>query len=347
MKLGIDTYIFPNKKVEDIDAFYWKYNTVDLDQMTSYNNYRDKITWVYNAALHNIKTVGHCLKWCAKRAKYGIGVYRLPNNIIPGFLYRPTSWYVQYHLEDLQPKLLELGNFARKNKIRLTFHAPMTTVLNSINSKTVSNSLFTISKLLFLYESMGYDLNRFHSHGCTICTHVGGREGGLENLANVLQTVDDKVLNVLAIENDDKIYSAEDLLNADLPVSIILDTHHNWCLTGNYIKPKSHLFKSIAKTWKHSTPIIHASMPRYEYCKSVYGDVEIASVKCRDLLPNKALLEAKCGLNNLRPHSKTIYSHAFKNYIKQFLKVSDVMIEAQYCNLATLKLGKFIKRSGK
>ena len=344
MWLGIDTYIFPTKKMRDVDSYLWKHTPLDLDQMPNFDNYIDKKKWVYNVARHNIKIVQRNLKYCVKKSKYKVGLYRLPNNLIPGFLYRPTSWYIQDHLEDIKPLLFEIGEYARQNKIRLTFHAPMTVVLNSINQYVVSNSIFTLNKLVWLYQSMGFDTTRFHSHGITICLHVGGKQGGIENFKAVLRTLSKDVLNLIAVENDDKLYSVEDLVLADLPIPIIADLHHNWCLTGEYIEPKSMLYKQVKDSWDSITPIIHASMPRYECCKWYYGDVKVNQLDCWTDLPDREALMSKCTLQNLRPHSKTIYSYAFKHYLSTFLKYSDIMIEAQNCNLATTSLGKWIVR---
>lgn len=339
MNLGIDSYIFPTKA--SLGKKYLKrYNTIDISQMPELP-YESKVNWIVAASLHNIKCIRNCVKYCAK---HNIGLFRVPNNIIPGFFNRWTNWWFKDDQQVLD-SLESLGKYARSKKIRLTFHAPMTVVLNSVNPKVVQNSVFTLEAITKVYRWMGYEVDSFHPFGSTICVHVGGSSGGVDLFKANLNLLSSQCLNLVAVENDDKIYTVQNLVNAELGIPIIMDLHHQWIKTGKYVLPKSSLAQQVYSSWKNVIPVIHVSMPRKQFTKWAFGDMSITKTKTItyiDKLPNLDLLLSKVPLNKLRPHSKTIYAKCFKTYIKKWLDYSDVMIEAQYCSIASIKLRRWI-----
>ena len=339
MNLGIDSYIFPTKK-SLAKKYLKKYTTVDISQMPELP-YESKVNWIISASLHNIKCIKNCLKYCIR---HNIGFFRIPNNIIPGFFNRWTGWLFKCDPQVLDA-LEDLGKFARSKKIRLTFHAPMTVVLNSVNPKVVQNSVFTLEAITKVYRWLGYEVDKFHPFGSTICVHVGGSAGGIDSFKSNLSLLSSQCLNLIAVENDDKLYKVQDLLDVNLDIPIIMDLHHQWIKTGKYILPKSDLAKQVRATWRNVVPLVHASMPRKQFTSWAFGDMKITKNKPTtyiDRLPNLDLLLNKTDLNKLRPHSNTIYAKCFKIYIKKWLNYSDVMIEAQYCSIASVRLRKWL-----
>lgn len=346
MSIGIDTTIYAPSNLSDfaVSEWNWDYGYLDESQMPD-SSFNVRSKWIEASAKHNIKTLKNCLRYIVKKSKkydkVDLKFYRMPL-ILPFFNYVWTSGIYNELQEELRPYLLDVGDYARKHKIRLTMHAPMTVVLNSVKEQVVKNSIYTLKRICVLYEWLGYDTSKFHDHGIGVTTHIGGREGGVENYIINLNKLSKNVRNILQVENDDKIYTVEDCFKTKLPV--VLDIHHDWIVKGKYFESD---YSKILKTWKNVRPKVHASMPRRDLIDWCYNDnVLLTSNKKFKVYADLPTVEElnKVSKDKLRTHGDFIYGQSMKDLLLGFSQVADIMVEMRGCNLASEKLCKSFDR---
>lgn len=347
MSIGIDTTIYakPNTLTElEMSEWNWKYGYLDESQLPE-SSFSVRKKWIEASSKHNIKTLKNCLRYIVKRSKVfsyiDLKFYRMPL-ILPFFNMQWAKAIYNDLIEELNPYLLDVGDYARKHNIRLTIHAPMTVVLNSVKDYVVKNSIYTLKQITYIYELMGYNTNKFHDFGIGITTHIGGREGGVENYIQNLNKLPKTVRNILQVENDDKIYTVEDCLKTKLPV--VLDLHHDWIIRGFYLEDN---YDKILKTWKNVRPKIHASMPRRDLIEWCYNDSLLLTkkntFKVYADLPTIEELN-KISKDKLRAHGDFMYGKSMKDLLLDYSNYADIMVEMRGCNLASEELCKSLNK---
>lgn len=339
--IGIDTTIYAPKDLSEMDkeTWNWEFGYLNETQLPD-SSFNIKKKWIEASCKHNIKALKNCLKYCVKVSKtfkkYDLKFYRMPI-ILPFF----TCYWAQMIYKELLPELedylLDIGDYAKKHKIRLTMHAPMTVCLNSVKDNVIKNSVYTLKQLTKIYELLGYDTSKFHEYGIGITTHIGGREGGTDKYIETISSLDKNVINVLQVENDDKIYTVEDCLKIGLPV--VLDIHHDWIVKGKYFVGN---YSKILKTWKNVKPKIHASMPKKELIDWCFSDNTLITPNNKKFkvyadLPTVNELN-KISKDKLRAHGDFIYGKSMKDLLLDYCDYADIMVEMRGCNLASEKL---------
>ena len=334
MKVGTDTQILVESKLGESEKYkYYSATTLNIKEILAVANHNIKTT------LNSLKYLVSCNK-LNKNKEVDCLMYRLYWDIIPYFTCRYRSYLFKKNIvAEFAPGLKEIGKYARKHNIRLSFHAPMNCVLNSVKDIVLANSIYELNQLTYIFKLMGYNTNKWHPYGCTICTHCGSKEGGVKNYIKGFMQLSSEAKNFVAVENDTSCFSAKDLLPIADYCPIILDIHHNWLNTGKYLKSTGKTAKLIRKSWKKCTPKIHCSMPQKELLDGIYEDVIFKSkpegrLELKMGLPNFNIINSVVSKQKLNKHSSYIWSKSIIDYCKEF--DSDVMIEAQMCSLASL-----------
>ena len=119
--------------------------------------------------LLNANDLLHYLQW---NNDHKIKLFRLGSELFP--------WHDQYELHQLPQfneiakKLLECGNYARENGIRITTHPGPFNVLGSPNPEVVRRTLISLERHSETFDIMGFE----PSFENKINIHVGGSYGG-------------------------------------------------------------------------------------------------------------------------------------------------------------------------
>ena len=154
----------------------------------------------------------------------------------------------------------ETGNDARRlvqnaHDLRLSFHPDQFVVLNSPNPKTLAHSLAELNHQAEVAEWIGADTINIHGGGA-----YGDKPTALRALRANIERLPAPVRSRLTLENDDKVYTPEDLLPvcADTGVPLVYDVHHHRCLPdGLSIEDATDRARA---TWNRE-PLFHLSSP--------------------------------------------------------------------------------------
>ena len=101
-----------------------------------------------------------CLEVLKYNLKNKIFVYRLSSDMIP--------WFSEFSLEELPDytkicnQLKKIGDYAKSNDIRLSFHPGPYTVLASESEAVVDKSIDDLNKHSLLMDLMGLDATRYY-----------------------------------------------------------------------------------------------------------------------------------------------------------------------------------------
>jgi UV DNA damage endonuclease len=118
-------------------------------------------------------------------------------------------------------------------------------------------------------------------------------------------------------------------------VALVLDVHHHFIRTGEYILPTDDRFKRIIDSWRGVRPVIHYSYSRDEHLPVGFK---------HDTMPDmNGLLEAGHKKQKLRAHSDYYPNPVVNEYALSFLEYGDIMCESKMKNLASIQLYEFWK----
>ena len=153
----------------------------------------------------------------------------------------------------------EVGKFIKANNLRISMHPDQFVVINSPNADIVERSVAELRYQCSLLEYMNLGPD------AKVQIHVGGMYG--DKLASTNRFIEsykllpDEIKKRLVIENDDRLYSAQDCLNIyeAVGVPIIFDNLHFDCLNNQ--ENMLDAFELTANTWqaKDGIPMIDYS----------------------------------------------------------------------------------------
>ncbi len=199
----------------------------------------------------------YLLKILGFNKRNNILFFRISSDIIP-FASHPicqTDWSHTFKTD-----LNEIGDFIKKNNMRISMHPDQFVVLNSTSEKVIENSIRELQYHSKVFESMTLPTD------AKIQIHIGGVYGdkniAKEKFVNSFNKLEGCLKERIIIENDDRSYSLKDCLDVhrETGTPIVFDTFHHECLNHNETMQEA-LFNS-ASTWKHSldgNPIIDYS----------------------------------------------------------------------------------------
>jgi UV DNA damage endonuclease len=166
-----------------------------------------------------------------------------------------------YRLEDLnnysdvQRVLGECCRYSEKHQIRLTFHPDQFIVLNSAREEVVESSISELEYQAKVAELIGADVINIHLGGV-----YGDRSASVLRLKRNMKRLSVRVRRRLTFENDDRSYTAEDVLRfcADTGYPMVYDVHHHRCLPDDLSVLET--TERAIETWDRE-PLFHVSSP--------------------------------------------------------------------------------------
>jgi UV DNA damage repair endonuclease len=260
---------------------------------------------------------------------------RLGSDILPVYTERNYSWFWrQSHVVAYaQQHFAEVGRIARDRGVRLSFHPGQFTVLASDNPDIVDRSIEEFEYHVDMARWMGYG-KTFQDFKINV--HIAGRQGP-DGIRRALARMTPEARNCLTIENDEMTWGIEHSLELVKDCALVLDIHHHWIKTGEYIESTDYRVKKIIDSWRGVRPVIHYSVSR-EDCL-----VEHPGYHRPDL---PTLLEAGYKKAKLRAHSEFYWNPAVNAWALTFRDQFDLMCESKAKNLASFALYEEAKLLG-
>ena len=130
-------------------------------------------------------------------------------------------------MKPLREMLGEIGDYAKKHKMRIDFHPDHFVLINSPKNDIFKNSIQTLKMHYLLLKGMGIDA----AHRCVM--HVGGNydetEKSLERFVDNWMDVPRAIQKMIILENDDTSFTLEDTLYLceKLDIPLVFDYHHH------------------------------------------------------------------------------------------------------------------------
>ena len=250
---------------------------------------------------------------------------RLGSDILPVFTH--SDWKFFYQLPDVRAycerEFARVGALARANNVRLSFHPGQFTVLASANEGIVERSIEEFEYHASMARWMGYG-KTFQDFKINV--HIAGQQGP-DGIRRAYQRLSPEARNTLTIENEEITHNLDTCLELTDLVPIVLDIHHHWINSGEYIEPNDDRVKRVVDSWRGVRPTCHYSVSR--------EDVLVGhSTIDRPDLPT--LLTAGYKKGKLRAHSNFYWNQGVNDWASQFNDQFDIMCEAKAKNLASL-----------
>jgi UV damage endonuclease UvdE len=255
-------------------------------------------------------------------------MFRISSDLLPAYTHPSWSWF--YWEPDvvaaLEDRFRKVGDLARHLDVRLSFHPGQFCVLGSESDEVVENSIQEFEYHADLIRYMGYG-KAFQDFKCNI--HIGGKAGptGFKRALSKLSTV---ARNTITVENDEFKWGIEASLELVQSCALVLDIHHHWIRTGEYIQPSDPRVQQMVESWRGVRPVIHYSLSREEVIGEWWDP---------ETLPDLAELVGDHGLTKtkLRAHSDYYWNQASNRWCYSFTDTHDVMLETKMKNLAHRK----------
>ncbi len=255
---------------------------------------------------HNLKALKNILEF---NAENDIKLFRITSDLIP-FGSSPVNKLDWVNL--FSDEFREIGRFIRENDIRVSMHPGQYTVLNSLRNDVVDRAIEDLIYHTKVLDALQTDFSS------KIILHIGGVYGykasAKQRFISTYKKLDTQIKNRLVIENDDKSYNINDVLeiSEQCSIPIIYDNLHNTVNSYNNM-PHSYWINRCKKTWKSNdgTQKIHYSQQR------------------KDKSPGA--------------HTQTIEPKEFLSFIKGLNRDDiDIMLEVKDKNISALKCNNIL-----
>ena len=234
-------------------------------------------------------------------------------------------WRDPYVQNMLEHWFAPIGETARKNDVRLSFHPDQFVVLASDREEVVNKSIEEFEYHVDMARWMGYG-KQFQD--IKINVHISGRQGP-DGIKRVMSRLSPEARNTITIENEEISWGLDSTLELANDLALVLDIHHHWIKTGEYIEPNDDRIKRIIDSWRGVRPVIHFSTSRED------GVIDNNRTNRHDL---QQLLESGYNKQKLRAHSDYFYNEAMNRWAHGHWQWADVMCESKAKNLASFKL---------
>jgi UV DNA damage endonuclease len=186
-----------------------------------------------------------------------VHLYRISSNLIPfaSHSVNKTKWWDEFGAD-----FRHLGSRVKRQAVRVSLHPGQFTVLNSPNLAIVKASFAELRYQAKLLDALGADAS------CRIVLHVGGLYGGsekdaIDRFVERAAALPREVLRRLVIENDDRLFDADEVLDVSrrLRIPVVFDWLHH--LANPCRRPIREVLEEIFASWspEDGIPKIHLS----------------------------------------------------------------------------------------
>ena len=204
----------------------------------------------------NADALTRAVRFCADNQ---IECFRINSQILP----LKTHPDFKYNLKDLpdgaaiRERFEAAGKLAAQANVRLTMHPDQFVVLNSPRESVVKSSIAELEYQAEFGQWTGVNVINIHGGGA-----YGDKPAALARFIRNVPRLSRRVRERLTVENDDRIYTPEDLLPVceARAIPLVYDVHHHRCLPDN-LSIETATEKAL-ETWTNRQPLFHISSPR-------------------------------------------------------------------------------------
>lgn len=283
---------------------------------------------LYQLTLSNLHAAYNIVEYVSKLDPM-FRIVRISSDLLP--VYTHEQWKHFYRNESIQnlleQKFAAIGNLARQHDVRLSFHPGQFCALASDRQDVVENSIAEFEYHADMARWMGYG-REFQD--MKINVHISGKLGP-EGFLLAYERLSDVAKNCITIENEEFSHGLDACLSISDRIPIVLDIHHHWIKTGEYISPDDPRVDQVIQSWRGVRPVIHYSISRED----------ILTNHCPDTLPDlAALITEGHTKSKLRAHSDFYWNNAVNEWALSHLSWADMMAESKGKNLAVQQLAK-------
>jgi len=281
---------------------------------------------LWDIMVHNTNSIRRLVEYVGSLPEQ-YRMVRLGSDILP--MYTELTWSYFWRKSDVieyvSRAFSTVGDTARQLGVRLSFHPGQFTVLASDRDDVVNKSIEEFEYHVDMARWMGYGQQW---QDFKINVHIAGKRGP-QGIIDVLPRLSPEARNTLTIENDEMSWGIDASLELQKHVALVLDIHHHFIATGEYILPTDDRYLRIVDSWRGVRPVIHYSVSREDLLVGHDPDV----------LPDMTtLLEQGYKKAKLRAHSDMMWNRACNRWAASFLATADIMVESKFKNLASLTL---------
>ena len=252
---------------------------------------------------------------------------RIGSEMLQGYTEKDwIGWWQRREIQDhLERIFAPIGETARRLDVRLSFHPGQFCVLASEADEIVNRSIEE-----FEYHA---DMARWMGYGKTfqdfkINVHISGKRGPA-GIRSALGRLSPEARNCITIENDEMSWGVDSSLELVNDCALVLDLHHHWIRTGEYIQPTDDRVLRLIDSWRGVRPVCHYSVSR--------EDVLIDHAP--DVAPDHAiLLEQGHKKQKMRAHSDWYWNQPVTDWALNFLEHFDIMCESKGKNLSSAQV---------
>jgi UV DNA damage endonuclease len=249
---------------------------------------------------------------------------RLGSEMLQGYTEKDwIDWWQRREIQDhLERIFAPIGETARRLDVRLSFHPGQFCVLASENPGIVERSIQEFEYHADMARWMGFGKS---FQDFKINVHISGKRGPA-GIIDTLGRLSPEARNCITIENDENAWGVDASLELAEHCALVLDIHHHWIRTGEYIQPTDDRVLRIVDSWRGVRPAMHYSVSREDYLVDHTADVA----------PNYAeLLESGHKKQKLRAHSDFYWNQATTDWALTFWDQFDIQCESKGKNLAS------------
>lgn len=252
-------------------------------------------------------------------------MFRIGSDFLPMWDHPIAQEFYTSSRGSMEAMLSSLGNCARRENIRLSFHPDQFVVICSPNPDVATRGIATLEKVAEIVRLMGY--SGWHDHGFAINIHCGAASVTTQDLRDAINNrLSEDAYNFLTLENDEFSHGLDRLRLLKDTVAIVPDLHHHWVSSGFLLNFNHSAFDDVIDSWRGVRPKLHLAMSREHLIPDSLKDSGFFDVFT--LINDYGLNKSK-----LRAHSDSPWHTPTLNYARQFWGRFDIMWEGKDKNL--------------
>jgi len=284
---------------------------------------------LWDIMVHNIQAFRNLIEYVGS-LPHELRMVRLGSDVLP--VYTEPTWCYYWKLPTVvaycEREFARVGERARALDVRLSMHPGQFTVLASDNPDIVNRSIEEFEYHVDVIRWMGYG-QTFQDFKCNV--HISGRKGP-QGIIDALKRLSPEARNTITIENDEMSWGLDASLELEKHLALVLDIHHHWVRTGEYIQPTDRRFDRVVESWRGVRPVIHYSVSKEILLEEWPND---------ELPDMEFLLMNGFKKQKLRAHSDYMWNSAVNDWALTFRDRADIMVESKAKNLASQTLYKY------
>jgi UV DNA damage endonuclease len=317
----------PKKVFESVEGYNTGTTTVAWLKRQSQQVAEERL---FNLMVGNIEAVRKLVEMVGTLDER-LRMVRIGSDVLPVYTQRDYSYF--WHLPDVrayaEKHFAEIGTIARARDVRLSFHPGQFVVLASDNPGIVNNSLEEFEYHADMARWMGYGKS---FQDFKINVHISGRQGP-QGIIAALQRLSPEARNCITIENDENCWGIDSSLELEKHCALVLDIHHHWIRTGEYIQPSDDRCLRVIDSWRGVRPALHYSISREDY---------LVGHSTTDMPDMTTLLASGYKKQKLRAHSDFYWNSAVNEWAAGFSKDFDIQCESKCKNLASKQFSELL-----